>query len=154
VPNQKCKICGREFYVKPFHAKKGWGKYCSIKCRSKAQFNGKWVKCVNCGKKIYRTPRDYRKSKSKRFFCSVSCHCSWENKNVRCGVNSPNWVAGESAYRDLMRRNKIPLECKGCGISDNRVLIVHHKDGNRKNNNIDNLEWLCCNCHAISHTGK
>jgi len=154
VPNQKCKICGREFYVKPFHAKKGWGKYCSIKCRSKAQFNGKWVKCVNCGKKIYRTPRDYRKSKSKRFFCSVSCHCSWENKNVRCGVNSPNWVAGESAYRDLMRRNKIPFECKGCGISDNRVLIVHHKDGNRKNNNIDNLEWLCCNCHAISHTGK
>jgi 5-methylcytosine-specific restriction endonuclease McrA len=53
-----------------------------------------------------------------------------------------------------MRRNKIPLECKGCGISDNRVLIVHHKDGNRKNNNTDNLEWLCCNCHAISHTEK
>jgi hypothetical protein len=154
VPNKNCKICGKEFYVKPFHAKKGWGKYCSIKCRSKAQFNGKLVKCVNCGKRIYRTPRDYRKSRSKRFFCSVSCHCSWENRNVRCGINSPNWIVGESAYRDLMRRNKIPVKCVGCGISDNRVLIVHHNDGNRKNNNIDNLEWLCCNCHAILHTEK
>jgi len=151
VPNQKCKICGSEFYIKPFHAKKGWGKCCSIKCRSKAQRNGKWVECVNCGKKIYRTPRDYRKSGSKRFFCSVSCHCAWENKNVRCGVNSPNWIVGEAAYRDLMLRHKIPFKCNKCGISDKRVLIVHHKDGNRKSNSIENLERLCCNCHAIAH---
>jgi hypothetical protein len=151
VTNQKCKICGKEFYVKPFHLKKGWGKYCSIKCRAKAQYNGKWVKCFNCGKKIYRTPNDYRKAKSKRFFCSVSCHCSWENKNVRCGINSPNWIAGEAAYRDLMRRCKVPFKCNECGIADKRVLVVHHKDGDRKNNNIENLERLCCNCHAIKH---
>lgn len=149
---RKCKICGETFYIKDFHAKKGWGKYCSIECRTKSQFNGKWVKCVNCGKKIYRTPRDYRKSKSKRFFCTVSCHCSWENKNVRCGVNSPNWIAGESAYRDLLRRLRIPYKCAKCGITDKRVLIVHHKDENRKNNSADNLERLCCNCHAILHS--
>ncbi len=151
MPNQKCKICGKEFYTKPFHLKKGWGKYCSIKCRSKSQFNGKWVECVNCGKKIYRTPRDYRKSRSKRFFCSVSCHCSWENKNVRCGANAPNWIAGENAYRDIMRRSGIAKKCNRCGIGDKRVLAVHHKDGNRKNNIIENLEWLCRNCHFIAH---
>lgn len=149
---RKCKVCGKLFFIKKFHADKGWGKSCSIKCRSKAQRNGKWVKCENCGKKVYRTPRDFRKSKNKRFFCSVNCHCSWENKNVRCGVNAPNWIAGESAYRDLMHRHKIPLICSRCGISDRRVLIVHHKDGNRKNNNIDNLQRICCNCHAIIHT--
>jgi len=154
MPEQRCKNCGKIFYVKPFHIKKGWGKYCSIKCRSESQFNGNWVKCVNCGKKIYRTPRDYRKSSSKRFFCSVSCHCSWENKNVRCGVNAPNWIAGESAYRDLLRRCKIPFKCSKCGILDKRVLIVHHKDGNRKNNKIENLERLCCNCHAILHSDR
>ena len=149
---RKCKICTQIFYIKESNAKRGWGKYCSIKCRTKAQFNGKWVKCVNCGKNIYRTPRDYRKSSSNRFFCSVSCHCSWENRNVRCGVNAPNWIAGESAYRDLLRRFKIPFECSKCGISDKRVLIVHHKDGNRKNNSINNLERLCCNCHAVLHS--
>jgi len=148
---KKCEICNNTFFIKEFHAKKNWGKYCSIECRSKSQFNGKWVECSNCGKEIYRTPRDYKKSKSKRFFCSVSCHCVWENKNVRCGENAPNWIAGENVYRDLVRRYKIPLKCRECGISDERVLVVHHKDGNRKNNSIDNLEWLCCNCHAIIH---
>ncbi len=149
--NKKCKICGKEFYTKPFHTKKGWGKYCSIKCRSKSQFNGKWVECNNCSKKIYRTPRDYRKSRSKRFFCSVSCHCSWENKNVRCGVNAPNWIAGENAYRDIMRRSGVVKKCNRCGIDDKRVLSVHHKDVNRKNNTIENLEWLCRNCHFLAH---
>ena len=151
MPNQECKICGKEFYTKPFHTKKGWGKYCSIKCRSRSQFNGKWVECAHCKGKIYRTPRDYRKSKSKRFFCSVSCHCSWENKNVRCGVNAPNWIAGENAYRALLRRARIKEICKRCGNIDKRVLTVHHKDGNRKNNKIENLEWLCRNCHCIIH---
>ncbi|MDD3988379.1 MAG: HNH endonuclease signature motif containing protein [Candidatus Omnitrophota bacterium] len=151
MPNKKCEICGKEFYAKPFHLNKGWGKYCSIKCRSKSQFNGKWVKCSNCGRKIYRTPRDYRKSKSKRFFCSFSCHCTWENKNVRCGVNAPNWIAGESAYRDLMRRSGIPRKCNRCGVDDKRVLLVHHKDTNRKNNKIENLEYVCRNCHYIIH---
>jgi|SRR3989338_1501912 len=148
---RKCKVCGRGFLIKEFHAGKGWGKYCSIKCHAKAQRNGKWVRCEHCSKRIYRTPRDFRKSHSKRFFCSVSCHCSWENKNIRCGANSPNWIAGVSAYRDLMRRHKISLKCRKCGIADKRVLTVHHKDGNRRNNDIDNLEWLCRNCHAIIH---
>jgi len=148
---KKCLICGKEFFAKEFHVKKGWGKYCSIKCHSEGQKKGKWLACDYCGKKIYRTPRDFRKSKSKRFFCSVACHCSWENKNVRYGVNAPNWVAGESAYRDLMRRYKIPEKCSRCSIPDKRVLVVHHKDGNRRNNSIENLERLCCNCHAIIH---
>lgn len=28
------------------------------------------------------------------------------------------------------------------------ILEVHHKDGNRTNNNFNNLQLLCCNCHA------
>lgn len=151
MPIQKCKICGKGFYSKPFHINKGWGKYCSIKCRTKSPFNGKWVECVNCGKSIYRTPRDHRKSRSKRFFCSQSCHCSWENKNVRCGANAPNWISGEKAYRDIMKRSGIARKCNRCGIEDKRVLSVHHKDVNRKNNAIGNLEWLCHNCHCIAH---
>jgi hypothetical protein len=151
MPDNKCKICGREFYVKPFHAKKGWGKYCSIKCRTKAQFKGKWVECAYCGKKIWRMPKDFKRSKRNIFFCCVACHCSWENRNVRYGVNAPNWISGETAYRDLMRRYNIPYKCARCGISDKRVLVVHHKDGDRRHNKIENLERICCNCHAILH---
>jgi len=30
-------------------------------------------------------------------------------------------------------------------------LGVHHKDGNHSNNNPDNLQWLCHNCHVRKH---
>lgn len=30
------------------------------------------------------------------------------------------------------------------------VLEVHHKDGNRRNNELDNLQLLCPNCHAMT----
>ena len=41
-------------------------------------------------------------------------------------------------------------KCKDClvDLSDHRNLLhVHHKDGNRGNNNSSNLEPLCCVCH-------
>ncbi|MEK6860574.1 MAG: HNH endonuclease signature motif containing protein [Nanoarchaeota archaeon] len=37
--------------------------------------------------------------------------------------------------------------CAICGYDTEEVLEVHHKDGNRKNNNIDNLEILCPTHH-------
>jgi hypothetical protein len=151
MSNRKCRICGNFFYIKPAHLKLGWGKYCSIKCRNKSQLKGKWVKCDNCGKKIWRTPKDFNRSKNKKFFCSVACHCSWENYQIRCGAKSPNWKTGVSAYRDLLRRHNIPYKCSRCGFSDKRALVVHHKDSNRNNNLLSNLERICCNCHAIIH---
>ena len=43
-------------------------------------------------------------------------------------------------------------KCEKCllttWLEQNIVLEVHHKDGNRTNNNFDNLQLLCCNCHA------
>jgi len=149
---KKCKICHREIFIKPSQAKKGWGKYCSKKCQARAQINGKWFKCAYCGKKIYRTPKDFKRSKSNNFFCSISCHCSWENENRRCGENAPNWITGQTAYRALLKRRGKPEKCSKCGINDKRVLVVHHRDSNRRNNKVENLEWLCRNCHCIIHS--
>ena len=148
---RKCLICGRGISVKESNAKRGWGKYCSKKCQAQAQLKGKWLECDYCGKKIYRTPRDFKKSKSKKFFCSVKCHCSWENENSRCGENSPNWICGETVYRRLLKKSGTPEKCNICGNKDKRILVVHHKDGNRKNNQNNNLEWLCRNCHCLKH---
>ena len=148
---RKCKVCGKNIQVKKSHLKRGWGKYCSKKCQTKAQFNGKWLQCDYCGKKIYRTPRDFKKSKSKKFFCSRNCHCSWENENRRCGENSPNWITGHNIYRRLLKKYGKAEKCSICGIVDKRVLVVHHRDSDRKNNKLKNLEWLCRNCHCIVH---
>ena len=38
-----------------------------------------------------------------------------------------------------------------CEITNKKILLVHHKDRNRKNNNVDNLEWVTSsenNVHA------
>ena len=148
---KQCLICGKDIYIKRYHAKKGWGKYCSKKCQFKGQENGNWVECDYCGKKIYRTPKDFKRSKSKKFFCSRACHCSWENENRRCGENAPNWIAGQTAYRSLLKRSGKREKCSSCGNKDKRVLVVHHIDSNRRNNKSENLEWLCRNCHCIAH---
>jgi hypothetical protein len=48
--------------------------------------------------------------------------------------------------------------CELCGLTDWREspipLEVHHKDGNRTNNEYDNLQLLCPNCHALTDTWK
>lgn len=42
--------------------------------------------------------------------------------------------------------------CEECGIAEWRgkpiTCQLHHKDGNNQNNNLDNLQMLCPNCHS------
>ena len=51
--------------------------------------------------------------------------------------------------KDGIKENK----CEMCGITYwNGVLLpleLHHKDGNHYNNDFDNLQILCPNCHSI-----
>jgi len=146
-----CIICGTAFKAKPSHAAKGWAKYCSKNCQFQGQKTGRFFACDECGREVYRRQIDIKKSSKKRFFCSKKCHCVWENKHVRCGENAPNWIAGHNVYRELMKRHRVKAECIRCGLEDKRVLAVHHKDRNRRNNKLENLEWLCHNCNYIVH---
>ncbi len=41
--------------------------------------------------------------------------------------------------------------CERCSYDIYQILQVHHRDKNRKNNNQENLELLCPNCHAKEH---
>ena len=66
------------------------------------------------------------------------------------GENNPNFKGGVS-YRRENILTKLPNKCVECGVEDKRVLLVHHKDRNRKNNKLTNLEILCRNCHLLEH---
>lgn len=50
--------------------------------------------------------------------------------------------------RLLKARGKI---CEKCGYDKYEILQIHHKDKNRSNNNLDNLELICPNCHFEEH---
>ena len=43
------------------------------------------------------------------------------------------------------------MVCERCGFDHYAAIIVHHKDRDRDNNTLENLEVLCANCHAIEH---
>ena len=150
INHAKCRICGKEFYVKPSHLRRGWGKYCSKKCQNKGQLKGRFVYCSQCGKKIWRIPRDLKHSKSGKFFCSKSCQAKWRNK-VYAGPKHSFWDGGISMYRRMLIEKGIPRICARCKCKDERILSVHHRDKNRRNNEIKNLTWLCLNCHYLVH---
>lgn len=151
MPVTFCLTCKKEFYVKPSHLKRGWGKYCSINCRTKGQLIGKFFECFICKKEVYRSPLGIKKSQSGNYFCSKRCQTIWRNSILFTGENHSNWKYGESAYRHILEKEGTEKICVLCKISDKRVIIVHHIDKNRKNNNISNLIWLCNNCHYLVH---
>lgn len=60
----------------------------------------------------------------------------------------------------LLREGYKEHKCENCGLSewlDQPIpLELHHKDGNRNHNEIENYQLLCPNCHAFtdSYRGK
>lgn len=151
MPKVNCKICDSEFYVKPSHFKKGWGKYCSVNCRHKSQFKGNMVKCSHCDKETYKSLASQKRSKSGKFFCNKKCQTIWRNKVLYTGENHSNWKSGIRTYRNILKRSKTKEECNICKTDDKRILVVHHIDKNRNNNKLENLVCLCHNCHYLVH---
>ncbi len=146
-----CKICSKEFYAKPSWINIGNGKYCSMECSQKSQIKGTHVKCEICKKEIWRTPSKIRRSKSRKYFCNKSCQTLWRNSIVYVGKNHPNWKNGGTMYRKILQRSTKEKICCLCEIKDERILAVHHIDKNRKNSKLENLIWLCHNCHFLVH---
>ena len=42
-------------------------------------------------------------------------------------------------------------KCERCSYIKLEILQVHHKDRNRSNNDLSNLELICPNCHYEEH---
>jgi 5-methylcytosine-specific restriction endonuclease McrA len=153
MPRTNCIICEKEFYAKPSSIKKGWGKSCSSRCQYKSFKTGVIRKCFTCGKGVYLSLARLDHSKSKKYFCNKSCQTRWRNKEFS-GNKSKLWKDGVSTYRDVISNSTNPKVCLLCRDKDLRVLVVHHIDKNRLNFKIDNLVWLCHNCHHLAHFNK
>lgn len=160
---RKCINCESLFITRQADIDRGHGKFCSKKCffllRSK---NAKIrrieiesipnAKCDWCKILYYR--KKFDTSKHGFFFCSRKCK---DNAQKIGGIKEiqPSHYGDEcTSYRKIAFEN-FKNECVKCGYKENSyALEVHHKDENRKNNNISNLEILCCNCHTIIHLSK
>lgn len=76
------------------------------------------------------------------------------------GGDNPAWLGGKSLekygieFNDNLKRQIKERDgrCVGCGASgENRRLVVHHIDFNKKNNAPSNLQTLCVSCHGRLH---
>lgn len=90
------------------------------------------------------------------------------NKNRYFGPKRPiedylsnrKFIKGYSLKLRLIKEGIIDNKCDNCNLSEwNNEPIpteLHHLDGNYKNNNLDNLQILCPNCHAqtANYRGK
>lgn len=77
----------------------------------------------------------------------------------KTGKDNPRWNGGTSEYKDhciLKKRRLIILKkadnkCEICGM---RARCVHHKDGDKSNHSLDNLQPLCHTCHGKERWGS
>lgn len=73
-------------------------------------------------------------------------------------LNNEQKVTSFKLRNRLLMEGYFEAKCCCCGLTewmDNPIpLELHHKDGNKNNNNITNLELRCPNCHYFTDTYK
>lgn len=135
-----CVQCGISFL-----SRRKEGLYCSKKCHVTYRYrNGKVeLKCATCGD-IFKTCVAGSR-RSKHIYCSRECMWAGKIKDL------PRTNVWGSVRKWFSRYGRMK-ECARCKFSDEPgILVIHHKDRNRDNNKLDNLEVLCPNCHAREH---
>ena len=139
---KNCVICNSQFLAAKCRAKVA--KYCSRTCYYKSMAHSGTVvlNCDVCGTE-YRRPPSHSKYAKKT--CSMKCR--------GIASRSANPISKDyPSVRRWMKRRDMLQECKRCGYDRHpNILVVHHVDRNRTNNNLSNLEILCPNCHALEH---
>jgi hypothetical protein len=160
-----CNFCDIEFFAKPSELKRGGAKYCSMTCSGKANSkrqlqqskikNVPNVTCSLCGIKFYKNKSRLKLSKSKLYFCCRAHKDAAQKIGGLKEIQPPHYgttlLGTPNTYRRIAFAQHEP-KCSICGYDKYRsVLQVHHKDRDRTNNDVDNLQVVCPTCHLEIH---
>ena len=151
-----CHTCQTIFMAQSREVKRGNAKYCSLSClSSRPRKNEPNVSCAFCELPFYVTSTRLKNSKSGLFFC---CRAH-KDKAQRIGGIKAIMPKHYGTGQNRIRFRTLALQehgefCNRCGYATSlAALEIHHKDRDRSNNTLGNLEVLCANCHSIEHYG-
>lgn len=160
---KNCLECNCIMLTRQIDIDKGHGKFCGRKCfgifrkkqskqkREELQSHTN-SECSWCNKLYFC--RRFKTIKHGFRFCSRKCKDIAQRIGGIKEIQPPHYGEVSSSYRRDAFENFVN-ECNKCKYKENMLaLIVHHKDRNRKNNKLENLEILCWNCHMILHLGE
>ena len=140
-PNTECCICAKPIYKRPQQIQLNKGKvYCGQVCYGTSC--RKEVPCVVCGKLILAGL--HKKT------CSRGCANTHRAGIKYNGRGLQDKVKSQQALKTRLLRDR-GTDCERCGYSKLEILQVHHKDKDRGNNDLGNLELICPNCHYEEH---
>ena len=141
------------------------------------------ITCIMCSKSIYRRPRQIDMADG-RVFCSMTCYgisCRKEKSCVICGKMIQAQLNKKTCSRSCANKNRTGIQyhlgsprdkvksqralktrlfetrgekCERCQFDLPEILQVHHKNRDRSDNRMENLELICPNCHYREHVTK
>lgn len=138
-----CDTCGKPFYrylsQMMKHGVEYKSAYCSKGCRHIGHQHRVMVKCEQCGKEFRRAVIESTRRNRRMHWCCRRCYVTWKYERLKSypkiGLRHAHRVVVEQKLKRQLRSDE----------------IVHHRDENKKNYNISNLQLTTRADHARYH---
>lgn len=143
-----CIVCGKKFFCKSYDNRLREGKeikYCSHDCAGIATRTGKEVECLYCGNKFYST---------RAKFCCRKCVCEYRKMHSEHLPYEENgylsvYVDGYNKKNNAKQHRLVMETYLGRRLDKDEV--VHHINGDTKDNRIENLVVMSRGDHSRLH---
>lgn len=155
--NKICSACNIKYYVPNYRSEVS--KFCSLICQNHKQYEGKRIKftCFTCSKECTDSPCRINEN---RKYCSREClEVQTKDRKEQARIAKAKYRLKYNNISSAALRKAVWIfkekKCETCGYSEyDFCLDIHHIDKDPKNNNMDNLQVLCCICHKVLHKKK
>jgi len=149
-----CHGCNKEIYKQLWQLKNTKKHYCSQKCTSTSLK----LYCATCSKEVQIPKWRLNRIKSGRVYCNTKCQHkglslfnSMENNSRYVGVYISEGYKMIKIAPGKFRAEHVLVMEKHLGRKLKSNEVVHHKDEDRLNNSIDNLQVMTRAEHARHH---